>query len=103
GAAGVQIDYDKKTTTIAGQTFNEGDFLSIDGTSGTVYAGQIKTAPSEIIAGLVHGDAAAKATEKFKSFTQLMKWCAKASRLAVRTNADTPEQARIAVAFGATG
>src|SRR5687768_5142025 len=51
GAAGVQIDYDKKTATIAGQTFNEGDFLSIDGTSGTVYAGQIKTAPSEIIAG----------------------------------------------------
>ncbi|HET7537835.1 MAG TPA: pyruvate, phosphate dikinase [Candidatus Didemnitutus sp.] len=103
GASAVQIDYDKKTATIAGQTFGEGDYLSIDGTSGTVYAGQIKTAPSEIIAGLVHGDKAAQATEKFKSYTQLMKWCAQATKLSVRTNADTPEQARIAVAFGAVG
>jgi pyruvate,orthophosphate dikinase len=103
GASGVQIDYDKKTATIAGQVFNEGDYLSIDGTSGTVYAGQIKTAPSEIIAGLVNGDETAKATEKFKSYTQLMKWCAQATKLSVRTNADTPEQTRIAVAFGAVG
>jgi len=103
GAAAVSIDYDKKTATIAGHTFSEGDFLSIDGTSGLVYAGQIPTAPSEIIAGLVNGNKAAMATEKFKSFTQLMKWCAQATKLTVRTNADTPEQARIAVAFGAVG
>ncbi len=103
GAAGVVIDYDKKTTTIDGQTFNEGDFLSIDGTSGTVYAGQIKTAPSEIISGLLHGDKAAQATEKFKNYAQLMKWCAQATKLQVRTNADTPEQTRNAVAFGAVG
>ena len=103
GAAAVVIDYDKKTATIDGHTFHEGDFLSIDGTSGLVYAGQIPTAPSEIIAGLVNGDKAAQATEKFKSFTQLMKWCAQATKLSVRTNADTPEQARIAVAFGAVG
>lgn len=103
GAAGVMIDYDKKTATIAGKTYGEGDYLSIDGTSGTVYAGQIKTAPSEIIAGLVNGDKAAQATEKFKNYVQLMKWCAQATKLSVRTNADTPEQTRIAVAFGATG
>ncbi len=103
GAAGVTIDYDKKTATIDGQTFKEGDFLSIDGTSGLVYAGQIPTAPSEIIAGLLHGDKAAQATEKFKNYTQLMKWCAQATKLSVRTNADTPEQARQAIAFGAVG
>jgi pyruvate,orthophosphate dikinase len=103
GASAVHIDYDKKTAEIAGTTFGEGDFLSIDGTSGTVYAGQIKTAPSEIIAGLVNNDPVAKATEKFKSYVQLMKWCGQASRMSVRTNADTPEQARIAVAFGAVG
>jgi pyruvate,orthophosphate dikinase len=103
GAAALQVDYEAKTVTVGGQTFNEGDYLSIDGTAGAVYAGQIKTAPSEIIAGLVQGDAAAQATEKFKSFTQLMKWCSQATKLQVRTNADTPEQARIAVAFGATG
>jgi pyruvate,orthophosphate dikinase len=103
GAAALQVDYDKKTVTVSGQTFNEGDFLSIDGTLGVVYAGQIKTAPSEIIAGLIHGDKAAQATEKFKNYNQLMKWCAQATRLSVRTNADTPEQTRNAIAFGAVG
>src|SRR5271170_7070723 len=103
GASALLVDYDKKTVNVAGQTFHEGDFLSIDGTAGSVYAGQIKTAPSEIIAGLIGGDKAAQATEKFKSFAQLMKWCARATRLLVRTNADTPEQTANAVAFGATG
>ena len=103
GAAGVQINYDAKTASIAGQTFAEGDFLSIDGTSGTVYAGQIKTAPSEIISGLLHDDKAAQATPKFKSYAQLMKWCSKVTKMSVRTNADTPEQTANAIAFGATG
>jgi pyruvate,orthophosphate dikinase len=103
GAAALQVDYDKKTVTVSGATYAEGDFLSIDGTIGTVYAGQIKTAPSEIIAGLIHGDAAAMATEKFKSYVQLMKWCAQATKLQVRTNADTPEQTAQAIAFGAVG
>jgi pyruvate,orthophosphate dikinase len=103
GAAAVQIDYDKKVATIGGQNFAEGDFLSIDGTSGTVYAGQIKTAPSEIIAGLLHNDETAQATDKFKAYAQLMKWCSQATKLQVRTNADTPEQAQNAIAFGATG
>jgi len=103
GASSLEVDYNAKTVTVAGQTFQEGDFLSIDGTIGAVYAGQIKTAPSEIIAGLINGDKAAQATEKFKSYSQLMKWCAKATRLSVRTNADTPEQTAQAVAFGAVG
>jgi pyruvate,orthophosphate dikinase len=103
GAAAVQIDYDKKTTTIAGHTFKEGDFLSIDGTAGTVYAGQIKTAPSEIVAGLLNNDKAAQKTEKYKNYVQLMKWCSQATRLAVRTNADNPEQTAQALAFGAQG
>jgi len=103
GAAALQIDYGTKTVSVAGLTFKEGDFLSIDGTSGTVFAGELKTAPSEIIAGLVHGDKGAQSTEKFKSFLQLMKWCEKAARLQVRTNADNPEQTANALAFGATG
>ena len=103
GASALEIDYDKKSVTVAGKTYNEGDFLSIDGTAGTVYAGQLKTAPSEIIAGLLNGDKAAQKTEKFKNFAQLMKWCAQFSRLQVRTNADNPEQTANAIAFGATG
>ena len=103
GASAVQIDYDKKTTTIAGHTFKEGDYLSIDGTAGTVYAGQIKTAPSEIIAGLLNNDKAAQKTEKYQNYVQLMKWCSQVTRLQVRTNADNPEQTAQALAFGAQG
>jgi pyruvate,orthophosphate dikinase len=103
GAASLEIDYHKKTVTVAGQVFNEGDFLSMDGTIGAVYAGEIKSAPSEIVSGLLHGDKAAQATEKFKSFNQLMKWCSQFTRLSVRTNADTPEQTQNAMAFGAVG
>jgi pyruvate,orthophosphate dikinase len=90
GAAAVEVDYQARTVKVAGQTFKEGDWMSIDGTAGKVYAGKVQTAPSEIVAGLINGDPAAKKTEKFRSFQQLMKWCAAASRMAVRTNADTP-------------
>ncbi len=103
GAAALDINYDKKTVTASGQTFKEGDFMSIDGTTGTVYGGQIKTAPSEIITGLLNGDKVAQKTEKFKAFKTLMDWCSKATRMDVRTNADTPEQTENAIAFGATG
>ncbi len=103
GASALHIDYDKKTVTVAGETFHEGEYLSIDGTAGTVYGGQIATAPSEIITGLLHGDKAAQKTEKFKNFKQLMDWCSKVTRLEVRTNADNPEQTENAIAFGATG
>jgi len=103
GASAIAIDYDKKTITVSGETFREGDYLSIDGTSGTVYGGLLKTAPSEIVTGLLHDDKAAQATEKFRSFKTLMDWCAKVTRLQVRTNADTPEQTANAIAFGAQG
>jgi pyruvate,orthophosphate dikinase len=104
GASALHIDYAKKTVSVGKQVFKEGeDFLSIDGTTGTVYAGQLATAPSEIITGMLHGDKAAQKTEKFKAFNQLMTWCSKAARLAVRCNADNPEQTENALAFGAVG
>jgi pyruvate,orthophosphate dikinase len=103
GAAAVEVDYGARSVTVDGRTFKEGEWMSIDGTAGKVYAGRLKTAPSEIIAGLVDGDETARRTEKFKSFQQLMKWCAQATRMQVRTNADTPEQTSNAMAFGAVG
>ncbi len=103
GAAALEVDYQARSVKVQGQTFKEGDWMSIDGTVGKVFAGQVKTAPSEIVAGLIDGNEAAKKTEKFKNFQQLMKWCSDATRMNVRTNADTPEQAANAVAFGAVG
>src|SRR4029078_4798581 len=62
GAAALDVDYGKRTVTVDGQTLKEGDFLSIDGTAGKVYAGRVNTAPSEIVAGLINGDDGAKKT-----------------------------------------
>ncbi|MEQ1759122.1 MAG: pyruvate, phosphate dikinase [Vicinamibacterales bacterium] len=103
GAAAVDVDYQARTVTVEGKTYKEGDWLSIDGTAGKVYASRVKTAPSEIVAGLIDDNEAAKKTEKFKSFQQLMRWCSDASRMSVRTNADNPEQVQNALAFGAVG
>src|SRR5262247_2005546 len=57
GASELQVDYQAKTLTVDGQTFKEGEFLSIDGTAGEVYAGQIKTAASEVVQGLLENNA----------------------------------------------
>ncbi|WP_202947222.1 pyruvate, phosphate dikinase [Zavarzinella formosa] len=103
GAAALQIDYHKKTLTVGDKTYKEGDFLSIDGTAGTVYAGELKTAPSEIIQGLLHGEKSAQESSTYKNFVQLMDWCKKSTRMTVRTNADNPEQTANAVSFGASG
>jgi pyruvate,orthophosphate dikinase len=103
GASALQVDYTARTLTVGATTYAEGDFLSIDGTSGTVYAGEVKTAPAEVIQALIGRDPAARKSRTYVNFAQLMKWCAQVARLQVRTNADTPEQTRNAVAFGATG
>ena len=103
GAAGVQINYAKRTMKIGKKNFKEGDYLSIDGTSGEIYPGEVKTAPSEVIQGLLENKATAKRSRTYKNFTQIMSWCAKASKMQVRTNADTPGQVKNAVAFGASG
>ena len=103
GAADVQINYAKRTMKIGSLNFKEGDYLSIDGTSGEIFAGEVTTAPSEVIQGLLENKASAKRSQTYKNFTQIMDWCAKATKMQVRTNADTPGQVKNAVAFGASG
>ena len=75
GAGGIVVDYKARTLTVDGQTLKEGDFLSLNGTTGCVYAGEIPTEAAEL-----SGD-----------FSELMDLCAKYARLQVRTNADTPK------------
>ena len=103
GAGALQIDYAAKTLTASGQTFKEGDFLSINGTLGNVYAGQLPTAASEIVQVLVEKSLDGKKSETYGMYATLMNWCSKVTRLQVRANADTPEQTETALAFGATG
>jgi pyruvate,orthophosphate dikinase len=103
GASALQIDYSARTMTVDGTSYKEGDFISINGTAGEVYPGDIKTAASEVVQVLVEKSLAAKESMTFQMFNKLMGWCSKVTRLQVRTNADTPEQTANAVAFGATG
>ena len=103
GAAALQIDYQARTMTVDGTTYREGDYLSISGTAGEVYPGEIKTAASEIVQVLVEKSLAAKESATYQMFAKLMGWCSKVTKLQVRTNADTPEQTANALAFGATG
>ncbi len=103
GAAALQIDYAAKTMTVDGVTYKEGDFLSINGTAGEVYPGQIPTAASEIVQVLIEKSLAPSKSQTYQNFKKLMDWCAKVTRLQVRTNADTPEQTAHAIAFGARG
>ncbi len=103
GAGALQIDYATKTLTADGTTFKEGDFLSISGTVGEVYPGQIPAAASEIVHVLVEKSLDVKDSATFQMFKKLLDWCAKVSKMRVRANADQPEQAANAIAFGATG
>ncbi len=103
GASALHIDYHTKRLDVGEQTFREGDYLSVDGTAGEVYAGQVKTAASEIIQVLLEKSLKPEQSQTYRNYAQLMQWCSQATRLQVRTNADTPEQTANAVAFGATG
>ena len=87
GAGAIQVDYKAKTVKIEGVTYKEGDYISLNGSTGQVYAGEIQT----------------KAAELSGDFKALMDLCDKYTHLQVRTNADTPHDAAVARAFGAKG
>jgi pyruvate,orthophosphate dikinase len=87
GAGAINVDYKSKTVEVEGVVYKEGDFISLNGTTGQVYAGRVPT----------------KAAELSGDFKELMDLCDKYTKLQVRTNADTPHDARVARAFGAKG
>ena len=87
GAGTLVIDYKKRTLTVDGITFNEGDYISLNGSTGQVIEGKVDT----------------KAPELSGDFAELMNICDKYARLGVRTNADTPHDAQVARDFGAIG
>ena len=87
GAGAINVDYKKRIVEIDGLILKEGDYISLNGTNGSVYKGKIATQAAEL-----SGD-----------FAALMDLCAKYTRLKVRTNADTPQDAEVARRFGAVG
>lgn len=87
GAGAIMIDYKARTVEIDGVVLHEGDYLSINGSTGEVYQGEVKTKPAEVSG----------------NFAELMSLCNKYTRMVVRTNADTPHDAEVAKKFGAVG
>ena len=103
GCGDLDIDYKKKTIKVKGKTIKEGGFISIDGTTGEVFVGEMKTIPSEILRVLIDKTLKPEKSEIYKDFALLMKWADEFRRLGIRTNADQPDQAAVAVGFGAEG
>ena len=103
GASDLQIDYSTGTLHVRGKNYRKGDFLSIDGTTGEIFAGEVKTSPSDIARVLIDKDLQASESYTYRLFAQLMQWADQRRKLEVRANADQPDQVEHAVAFGAQG
>jgi pyruvate, orthophosphate dikinase len=102
GAGGLEIDEPRKVFRVDGQTVKEGDYLSFDGLSGEVKIARAGTRPSEILQ-VVNGGLKAADSDIYQRFDRLLGWSDKFRRMGVRANADLPDQAELAYAFGARG
>lgn len=102
GAGDITINYEKKTLVANGTTLKEGDYISINGTTGSVYEGLIESADSEV-KRVLEGTLTAEESYTYQLFQTVMDWSDEFRRLRIRTNADTPAMAEQAVAFGAEG
>ena len=103
GCEALSIDYSARMMRVGETVLHEGDWLSVDGSTGEVIQGEIKTRPSEVLQVLIEGTLEAKKSRVYQQYARLMKWADEVRTLGVRTNTDQPDQARVAKAFGAEG
>ncbi|MDP8239373.1 MAG: pyruvate, phosphate dikinase [Candidatus Hatepunaea meridiana] len=103
GCGELNIDYQAGEMRVAGKVFKEGDFISLDGSKGEIIEGSLKTIPSEIIQVLIEHTLDPKDSPIYNIYSELMGWADEERRLKIRTNADQPDQCRVARAFGAEG
>ena len=103
GAGDLKIDYKKGTISANGKTFKEGQIISLNGSSGRVYEGEIPSESSPVVAALIDNKKAAKNHWIFKMYEQVSEWSDKFRKINVRTNADSPSDSKNARAFGAEG
>jgi pyruvate,orthophosphate dikinase len=102
GCKEMHVDAVHRSASMNGTTIHEGDWLTLDGGTGKVFAGDLPTTPSEVVQ-VIRGTLPRAKAAAFRSFDQLMGWADEVRSLKVRANADTPQDARIARAFGAEG
>jgi pyruvate,orthophosphate dikinase len=103
GCGELAIDYTDHNMVVKGRTLREGDWISIDGTTGQVIEGKINTRPSEVLQVLIEKTLPPSKAPVYRTFAKVMAWADKYRTLKIRTNADQPDQSRNAVAFGAEG
>ncbi|MCU0858362.1 MAG: pyruvate, phosphate dikinase [Pontiellaceae bacterium] len=103
GAGALQIDYKKRTVSVGKKVYKAGSFISLNGSTGKVYEGQIPTQSSPVVSGVVDNNATAKKHPIYKMYEQVSQWSDANRIIKVRTNADTPKDAQNARAFGAEG
>jgi len=103
GCGELVIDYGKRTMSVNGRVLKEGDWISIDGTTGQVIEGKVNTKPSEVLQVLIEKTLAPAKAPVYQTFAKVMAWADKYRTLKIRTNADQPDQSANAVAFGAEG
>ena len=103
GCSTLEIDYGTHTMRVKGKLIKEGDWISLDGTTGEVIEGKVPTKPSEVLQVLIDKTLDPKNAPVYEQYATIMSWADKYRRLKIRTNADQPDQARNAVAFGAEG
>jgi pyruvate,orthophosphate dikinase len=103
GCSTLEIDYGTHTMRVKGKLIREGDWISLDGTTGEVIEGKVPTKPSEVLQVLIDKTLDPKNAPVYEQYATIMSWADKYRRLKIRTNADQPDQARNAVAFGAEG
>ena len=102
GAGDIKINYERRTLTAGKTVLQEGDYISIDGSTGIIYKGLIESADSEV-KRVLDGVLKPSKSYTYQLFQTVMKWADKHRSMKIRTNADTPAMARQAVAFGAEG
>jgi pyruvate,orthophosphate dikinase len=103
GCQDLQIDYNARTVTVKGKVYREDDYLSIDGFTGEVMEGRVATRPSEVVQVLIEKTLKPEQSKVYQQFAKLMQWADEFRKLRIRTNADKPDQAAMALAFGAEG
>jgi pyruvate,orthophosphate dikinase len=102
GASEIRVNEEEKVVIVGGKALHEGDYIAFDGLSGEVKVEKVATKPSEILQ-VINGTMKPEESDIYQRFAKLLQWADKTRTMGIRANADLPDQAEIAYAFGARG